>query len=57
MPGYEARAVGLLNEEIRGPTEKIGAEHILGRIDDLGMVHELVDPGEKQVRLVSPVAL
>ena len=43
MPGDEARAVGLLDEEIGGPTQEIGAQHVLSRIDDLGMVHEFID--------------
>ena len=57
MPGYEPGAVRLLDEEIRGPAEQIGPQHILGGIDDPGVVHDLVDPGEEQVRLVPPVAL
>ena len=57
VPGHEAGAVRLLDEEVGGPAEQIGAEHILGGVDDLGMMHQLVDPGEQQVRLVPPVSL
>ena len=57
VPGHETRAVRLLDEEIGGPAQQIGPKHILGRIDDLGVMHELIHPGEEQVRLVPPVSL
>src|SRR4051812_24004257 len=57
MPGHEARTVRLLDEEVRRPAQEIGAEDVLGRIDDLRMMHKLVDPGEKKMRLVPEIAL
>ena len=57
VPGDEAGAVRLLDEEVRGPAQEIGPEHVLDRVEDLGMVDQLVAPGEQQVRLVPPIAL
>ena len=57
VPGDEAGAARLLDEEVGGPAEDVGADHVGHRVEDRRMVDELVGPGEQQVRLVPQVAL
>src|SRR5262249_29934557 len=57
MPGDEARTLCFFDEKIRGPAEQVRAQDIFGGIEDAWVVHDLVDPSEKQVRLVPPIAL
>jgi len=45
MPGGEGRRVGLLDEERTGPDQDVGADHVLDRIEDPGMVDQRVEPG------------
>src|SRR5262245_15932351 len=57
MPGDEARTLCFFDEEIRGPAEQVRTQDVLGGIEDAWVMHDLIDPGEKQVRLVPPIAL
>src|SRR5262245_6576042 len=57
MPGDEARTSRLLDEKICGPAEEIRTKDVFGSIEDRRMVHDLIDPGEQQMRLVSPIPL
>jgi len=57
MPRHEPGAVRFLDEEMRRPTEQVRPQHVLGCIDDPGVMDELVDPREEQMRLVPPVPL
>ena len=57
VPGDEAGALLLLDEESRGPAEDVRADRVLDRIQDLRVMDQLVRPGEEQVRLVPPVRL
>ena len=53
MPGHERRVTGLLDEEIRGPAQEVGAVEVFDRIEDLVIENQFVEPGEQQVRLVA----
>ncbi len=57
VPGDEAGAARLLDEEVGGPAKDVGADHVGHRIEDCRMVDQLVGPGEQQVGLVPQVAL
>src|SRR5262245_49745190 len=57
MPGDEARTARLLDEKIGGPAEEIRTQDVFGGIEERRMVHDLINPGEQQVRLVSPIPL
>jgi hypothetical protein len=57
VPRHERRVVRLLDEEVGCPAEQVGAVQVLDRVDDPGVVDDLVEPGKKQVRLVAQVAL
>src|SRR5215510_6159444 len=57
MPGDEARTACFFDEKIRGPAEQVRTQDVFGSIDDAWVAHDLVDPSEKQVRLVPPIAL
>ena len=57
VPGNEAGVIRFLDEEVGRPAQDIGSDQVLDRIDDSRVMHELVCPGEKQMRLVAPVSL
>jgi hypothetical protein len=57
VPGDEAGAAWLLDEEVGGPAEDVGTDHVGHGVEDRRMVNELVGPGEEQMRLVPQVAL
>jgi hypothetical protein len=57
MPGHEPGAVGFLDEEVGRPAEKVGPEHVFGRIEDFGMMHKRVYPCEQQMSLMAKISL
>ena len=57
MPGHEAWAFGFLDEEVRRPAQQVRTEDRFDGIENLRVVHQFVDPGEQQMRLVAEIAL
>ncbi len=57
VPGNKTWIGRFLDEEVGGPAQDVRPDQVLYRIDNLRVVHQLVGPGEEQVRLVPPVAL
>jgi hypothetical protein len=47
MPGYKGRIGRLLDEEVGGPAQEIGAVEILNRVEDCALADELGQPSEK----------
>ena len=56
VPRHEGRRVRLLGEEGRAPAQDVGPDHVLDRVEDLGVARQLVGPGEQEVRLLAHVA-
>ena len=56
MPGNVVGGARLLDEEVRGPAQDVGAEQILDRVQDARVPDQLGGPGEQQVHLVAGVA-
>ncbi len=57
MPGNKTRIVRFLDEEAGVPAQDIRPEQILHGIQDFGVPHHLVDPGEQHVAAVAHLAL
>jgi hypothetical protein len=57
MPGDKARTIGLLDKEIGVPAQNVWTNHIFDCIENFWVMYQCISPGEKQMSLVSPVAL
>jgi hypothetical protein len=49
MPGHEALVARLLDEEACAPHQNIRANEALHGVENVGVAHNLVDPGEQQI--------
>ena len=53
VPGYERAALRFLHPKQCVPAENIRADEIFHRVQNGRSSHQLVDPGEKQMRLIA----
>ena len=53
VPRDETRVARFLDEEAAAPDQNVGADHLLDRVENAGMAHQFVQPGQKQMRLVA----
>src|SRR5690349_18478491 len=49
MPGDKAPVVRLLDEKARAPDQNVGTNDALDGVEDAGMAHDLIDPGQQQM--------
>src|SRR5437879_10509950 len=56
VPGDVRGIARFLDEEARAPDEQVRPEHVLDRVQDRGVAHEIGQPREEQVRLVAQLA-
>ena len=51
VPGNEARIISILDEELRPPAQNVRTHDVFNGVENAGMTHEFIDPGQQQVRL------